>query len=485
MKTFAFKPFVFFVLAVVSLLVRQDSNSGTHGRVAYSVLPGAKLVSAVPHDGEETATCLISFGDHFSVATGTTISYSTATSPGSSLFPPAPPITQSGGIYVDGSKQVFRIDQSTRGFQFSFIADYAKGRGYLFRQAMAGGNPDVAFTVSECKTIPLHPLNAGKARGNGQDFNNDSKSGQNRQPGDDVKPVLQPPPLCVPQGYTPSTLESGREDEAGSLRAYFIRGVPAARYTGMDAANASSSFSAYSATDRMEGAEGSGQGAVKSHYYVIQEPDDTGAMRSIPWRLEMHSSNDADWIAAEEEQGSQFLYASAPTRPRAINGAPLSVPNWRFFGQELFGDEVSPFVKGALGADVAGTVDRWHIERLLITTDFYNFIPEPPPASIFEVPAACRRQQAADEVEEAESSSGYTSANSMALSTYLGSSNFTSGSNMNMALVSQRMLIQWSLDPFELMKTPSQNTARDPEPQVTESVKSKRIKPKKLKRKKK
>ncbi|EKG07517.1 hypothetical protein TCSYLVIO_001351 [Trypanosoma cruzi] len=72
---------------------------------------------------------------------------------------------------------------------------------------------------------------------------------------------------------------------------------------------------------------------------------------------------------------------------KELTGAPVTVPNWRYFGGPFFDEVITPdepFVT--------------HLQRLMedtiVTVDFYNFVPIAPDPSVFKVPSDCEEVDA-------------------------------------------------------------------------------------------
>ncbi|CCW62012.1 unnamed protein product [Phytomonas sp. EM1] len=121
--------------------------------------------------------CLVEFPKKFHVTTGTTVP-----------MRDAPPIAQSGAIYVDADAGLVRIDQFYLGLQHSFMADLNKKRAYVFERTY------VNSTTSESNGLTCRVFSTQGA--------------------------IQP--QCVPSGFSTH------------VESYLVRGVPVTRHTGFD-----------------------------------------------------------------------------------------------------------------------------------------------------------------------------------------------------------------------------------------------------------
>lgn len=157
--------------------------------------------------------------------------------------------------------------------------------------------------------------------------------------------------LCIPRAAA----------EAGGGEGCTVRGVPVRRYRGLDRRNGPLLQVDHYVLNASAG--GLGGGAV-------------GPLL-VPWRMQ-----------SRERPAAEL---------KGIAGAPLSVPNWRFFGQPMF-DEVDFPLDGTAGGGTA--LAAWAAESDPVTVDFYNFVPVAPDSSVFAVPDECRRAEEAWEAAQ-------------------------------------------------------------------------------------
>lgn len=144
-------------------------------------------------------------------------------------------------------------------------------------------------------------------------------------------------PLCIPSGFL--------LEEEPSL----VRHVPVRRYTGLD---------------RTDGP------LMQIDYYVLNVTTRQGFM-TVPWRIE-----------TKHRPGAEL---------RQLTGAPVSMPNWRFFGAPMF-DEVDyplPEFEQPDNDEDTRSVMGYASESVSTTVDYYNFVTAVPDASVFVVPATC------------------------------------------------------------------------------------------------
>lgn len=410
-------------------------------------------VSATPSNEKDmnsaserfSSHCKITFAEQFSVTTGTTISFSQSSA--SSLFSSIPlPITQSGAIYVDTARQMFRVDQFAQGYQYSFLADYRLMRGYVFQQVVAGEGAaegdSSAYTMSHCRPVPL-----SAPSGNGY---RDQRI----------------PPLCVPHGYQPASSPSSStsssssdEQEEWTPIYHVVRGVPTTRYEGYDRldhyhpCHGQSQHGGCADEYPTEDVEGP---LVKVHYYVVHHNFSSNSSVTIPWRLEMLGGADI----AGDERDTAYVYSTPPAYRRAIADAPLSMPNWRYFGDPLFGDEIVQSWKagseryeertGNDSNDAESPSDRaltvWFWENLRITMDFFNFVTTPPPSAVFHIPEVCLTEPTANYGVCKDGDDDCK----IALPPLPPPENATS--IINLALTSQRMWMQWGMSLIQKME---------------------------------
>lgn len=204
--------------------------------------------------------------------------------------------------------------------------------------------------------------------------------------------------LCIPTSFTHDTTAS-----------HIVRGVPVERFHGFD---------------RQDGP------LLQVDYYVLNVSltgvdGIVGTPLLVPWRMQTRERP-----AAELKE---------------IAGAPLSMPNWRFFGQPMFDEVDFPLYQ----RDPAGEteVTAWRGESGPVTVDFYNFVPATPDAAVFTIPEACRRVEEAWEANRADGSSqshpsDYNGDADRAKGTAATATDF---SGLLRLSVAHRMLIDWSV----------------------------------------